>query len=170
MIAEDGGQSGVMSCRDALNMAEERGLDLVLVAEKAQPPVVKITNYGRWKYEQSKAKKENKKKPQEVKGITISPRIAEHDLMVAMKKAERFLNENDKVRIVCRFKQRELAHPDIGKQKLLWIADKVADLGKIDRDPALSGREMVLIINPKPSGGAKKNAKAEDVQDSSEEV
>lgn len=159
-----------MTCRDALNMAESQGLDLVLVAERAQPPVVKIANYGKWKYEQSKAKKENKKKTQEVKGITISPRIAEHDLTVAMKKAERFLLDNDKVRIVCRFKARELAHPIIGHQKLMWIADRVAEIGKIDRDPVLNGREMVLIINPKVTGGAKKNAKTEDEQDGGEEV
>ncbi len=159
-----------MTCREALNAAKDQELDLVLVAEKAQPPVVRIINFGRWKYEQEKLKKENKKKTQEVKGITMRPGTAEHDLQVIVKKAIKFLGEGDKVRLVCRFRQRELAHPEVGKGKLLIIAERLADLGKPDRDPILNGREMVLLINPKPAGGPKKNVKAEDQQDGGEEV
>lgn len=153
-----------MSCREALNIAQDQDLDLVLVAEKAQPPVVRIIDHGRWKYEQDKLKKEHKKKkPQEVKGITLRPGTAEHDLQVIVRKAIKFLNEGDKVRLVCRFRQRELAHPEVGKGKLLIIAERLADLGKPDRDPILNGREMVLLINPKPAtGGVKKNVKAEE--------
>jgi translation initiation factor IF-3 len=162
-----------MSTKEALRLAEDMGLDLVLVAEKAQPPVVRIIDHGRWKYEQSKAKKENKRKTQEVKGIQLRPVTGEHDLQVIVKKAIKFLQEGDKVRFVCRFRQRELAHPKVGEGKLRYIMENIEDYGKADRDPVLSGRDMVLVVNPKPQappGGTKKNVEAENPQDRSEEV
>lgn len=152
-------------------MAQQEGLDLVLVAANAQPPVARIVDYGKWKYEQDKLKKDQKKKTQEVKGIKISPNIAEHDIQVAVRKAKEFLGENDKVRIVCRFRYRELAYPDRGREKMEHIAQELAEFGKRERDPVLNGREMVMVINPKPTGGsAKKNAKAENKEDGSEAV
>jgi len=152
-------------------MAEDAGLDLVMVAPNAEPPVAKIVDHGKYKYEQDKQKKDQKKKPQEVKGIKISPNIAENDMRTATRKAIDFLGNGDKVRVVCRFKFRELAYPDRGKQKLLWIAKELEEIGKPEKEPALNGREMVMVINPKVTGGSqKKNAKAEDTQDSSEEV
>jgi len=169
LIGLENAQLGVMSTREALNLAQQADLDLVLVAPTAEPPVARIVDYGRWKYEQEKTKKENKKKTQEVKGITLRPNTAEHDLMVLVRKAIQFLGEGDKVRLVCRFKQRELAHPEVGAKKLEFIAAQVDEIGKRDKDPALSGREMVMVLNPKPAG-KQKNAKAEDQQDSGEEV
>lgn len=166
------GQLGVMPTRQALELAEEKGLDLVLIAEKAQPPVCRIIDHGRWKYEQSKAKKENKKKPQEVKGINLRPATGEHDLQVIIKKALKFLEEGDKVRLVCRFRQRELAHPRVGEQKLRKIMEALDEVGKPERDPVLTGRDMVLVVNPRPpgTGGAKKNVKTEDPPNGGEEV
>lgn len=170
-MVKDGNQLGVMPTRQALNLAEDDGLDLVLVAEKAQPPVVRIIDFGRWKYEQSKLKKESKKKVQEVKGINLTPRTGEHDIMVVVKKATKFLLDGDKVRIVCRFRQRELVHPKVGETKLKNIANLLEEFGKLERDPALAGREMVIVLSPKPqSGGANKNVKAEDVPDGGQEI
>ncbi|MBX3114932.1 MAG: translation initiation factor IF-3 [Fimbriimonadaceae bacterium] len=172
IIGADGVAVGVISSRDALKMAEDVGLDLVLVAPNAEPPVAKIVDHGKYKYEQDKQKKDQKKKPQEVKGIKISPNIAENDMRTATRKATDFLAHGDKVRVVCRFKFRELAYPDRGKEKLLWIAKELEEHGKPEKEPILNGREMVMVINPKPASGGsqKKNAKAEDTQDSSEEV
>ncbi len=161
---------GVMSTRDALGIAQEAGLDLVVVAPNADPPVAKVVDYGKWKYEQEKLKKDQKTKKQDVKGIKISPKIGQGDLDVALRKARQFLTEGDKVRLVCRFRKFELAYPELGKQKLLWLTEHLGEIGKAEREPVLSGREMVMVINPKSSGSTKKNAKAEDQQDGGEAV
>lgn len=164
-------QVGVVNSRDALDQAKEAGLDLVLVAPNAEPPVAKIVDYGKWKYEQDKLKKDQKRKTQEVKGIKISLNIAEHDLMVSARKAIGFLKEGDKVRLVCRFRQRELAYAHLGRAKIEELATALEEFGKRERDPILNGREMVMVINPKPAGKVKKeNAKAEDEEDGSEAV
>ena len=172
VIDAEGNQLGVITSREALNHAEAAGLDLVLVAPNAEPPVARIVDHGKYKYEQDKLKKDQKKKKQEVKGIKISPVIAENDLMTAQRKGKKFLLEGDKVRIVCRFRPRQLAHPKIGEEKMLWLARELEEFGKPEKPPVLNGREMVMVMSPKSqSGGSqKKNAKAEDTQDSSEEV
>lgn len=171
VISSSGEQLGVLNSRDALDIAQGEGLDLVLVAPNAQPPVARIVDYGKWKYEQDKLKRDQKKKTQEVKGIKISPRIAEHDMQVAIRKAIEFLGDGDKVRLVCRFRFRELAYPELGRERMEKIADELAEYGKRERDPALSGREMVMVINPKPqTGGGKKDAKAKDEKDGGKEV
>lgn len=168
-IGPEGDQLGVLPARDALTRAKEAGLDLVLVAEKADPPVVKIVDYGKHKYEQSKLKKDKKPKGQDVKGVKLSPNIGEHDVQVVVKKTRTFLTDGDKVRVVCRFRQRELAHPEVGKRKIMAVVEAVADLGKPDKDPTLTGREMVVVINPTPVG-KHKDAKTEDPQNGSQEV
>lgn len=169
VIGPDGGQLGVMTCREALNQSRDAGLDLVLVAERADPAVVKIVDYGKHKYEQSKLKKDKKPKGQDVKGVKLSPNIGEHDVQVIVRKARTFLTAGDKVRVVCRFRQRELAHPEVGKRKIDSVIEAVADLGKPDKEPMLSGREMVVVINPIPAG-KNKDVKAEDPQDGGKEV
>jgi translation initiation factor IF-3 len=169
VIGPEGAQLGVMTARESLNKAKEAGLDLVLVAERADPPVVKIVDYGKHKYEQSKLKKDKKPKGQDVKGVKLSPNIGEHDVQVIVRKARTFLTDGDKVRVVCRFKQRELAHPEVGRRKIQAVIDAVGDLGKPDKDPTLSGREMVVVINPIP-GVKKQDAKTEDTQDGSKDV
>lgn len=141
-----------------------------MVAPNADPPVARIVDYGKYKYEQEKQKKDQKRKVQEVKGIKVSPNIAEHDINVAIRKAKEFLNDGNKVRVVCRFKYRELAYPKRGQEKLEAIADALEELGKRERDPVLNGREMIMVINPKATGGSKKDGKTKDEQDSSEAV
>ncbi|MCW5938729.1 MAG: translation initiation factor IF-3 [Fimbriimonadaceae bacterium] len=170
LVGNDGSQLGVMPTREALEKAKEAGLDLVMVAEKAVPPVCKIVDFGKHKYEQSKLKKDKKPKGQEVKGIKVSPNIAEHDLGVQIRKTRQFLEDGDKVRVVCRFRQRELQHPENGRRKLDTLIAEVADLGKPDKEPVLSGREMTVVINPKPAGGKTKDGKDENKQDGGEEV
>lgn len=164
VIGPDSSQLGVMACRAALDIAKGEGLDLVLVAEKASPPVVKVVDYGKHKYEQSKLKKDKKPKGQDVKGVKLSPNIGEHDVQVIIRKARTFLSEGDKVRVVCRFRQRELAHPEVGKRKIEAVIEAVGDLGKPDKDPLLNGREMVVVINPIPGAG-KKDGKADSKED-----
>ncbi|MBS1714615.1 MAG: translation initiation factor IF-3 [Armatimonadetes bacterium] len=164
VVGPDGSQLGVMACRAALDIARGEGLDLVLVAEKATPPVVKVVDYGKHKYEQSKLKKDKKPKGQDVKGVKLSPNIGEHDVQVIVRKARTFLSEGDKVRVVCRFRQRELAHPEVGKRKIESVIEAVADLGKPDKDPLLNGREMVVVINPL-AGTGKKDGKADSKED-----
>ena len=170
MIGADGSQLGILQSRQALNLAREQGLDLVMVAPNTQPPVCKIIDFGRYKYLTEKQNRESKKKQQEVKGINISPRIAEHDLQHLIKNARRFLDEGHKVRVVCKFKAREVTHPEIGRGKLDYFANQLVDAAIVERTPALDGKQMIMVLNPKPQSGAKKNAKAENKQDRGEAV
>jgi translation initiation factor IF-3 len=169
VVGPESAQLGVMPVREALNRARDAGLDLVLVAERADPAVVKIVDYGKHKYEQSKLKKDKKPKAQDVKGVKLSPNIGEHDVQVIVRKARTFLTDGDKVRVVCRFRQRELAHPEVGRRKIEAVIEAVGDLGKPDKDPMLNGREMVVVINPVPAGKPK-DAKTQDPQDGGKEV
>ena len=168
LLGPDGHQYGVLSSRVALEKAKEHDLDLVLVAPNADPPVCKIVDYGKHKYEQAKAKKDHRKKVQEVKGVKLRPGTDVHDINVLVKKAIRFLGEGDKVRVTCAFRFRELAHPEIGRDKLLAISKTLEGFGKADKDPVLTGREMVMVFNP--VSGKKKNAKTQDQEDGSQAV
>ena len=142
----------------------------MLVAPTAEPPVARIVDHGKYKYQQSKLKKDQKKVKQDVKGIKISPNIAENDLNTQARKAKQFLSEGHKVRVVCRFKMRELAHPEVGLRKMEMVATALDEVGKREKDPMLNGKEMVMVINPKALGGPKKDAKTEDKQDGGEKV
>lgn len=169
---------GVVPTREALQIAQAAGLDLVLVAASAEPPVAKVVDYGKHKYEQAKLKKDQKKVKQDVKGIKISPNIAENDLNTQTRKARQFLLEGHKVRVVCRFRQKELVHPEVGRRKMEMVAAILEEVGKREKDPMLNGKEMVMVVNPragvagaeKPAPGAKKNAQVEDKQDGGEAV
>lgn len=170
MISADGQQVGILQSRDALNMAREAGLDLVVVSPQAQPPVCKIIDYGKYKYEQEKLAKESKKKQQDLKGIKFRPNTAEHDLGTLINHAKKFLEQGDKVRVVCQFKAREITHPEIGRNKMNYFAEKLAEYSLIEKTPALDGKLMIMILTPKPSAPGKQNAKDQDKQDSSEEI
>jgi len=170
VIGADGDQLGILQSRQALNIAREQGLDLVMVSPTAQPPVCKIIDFGRYKYLTEKQNKESKKKQQEVKGIKISPRIAEHDLQHLIKKAAGFLEEGHKVRVVCVFKAREITHPELGRNKLDYFGNQLVEIAIVERPPALDGRQMIMVMNPKPNTGAKKNAKDQNKQNRSEAV
>lgn len=154
-----------MQSRQALNLAREEGLDLVMVSPTAQPPVVRIIDYGKHKYLEGKLGKDKKSKQQEVKGIKISPRIAEHDLHTGVKKAHEFLEEGHKVKVTCMFKAREVTHPELGRKKLDLFAEAVGDVGTVERIPTLDGRLMIMVLNPKPGAGKKKDAKDPNKQD-----
>lgn len=158
-----------MQSRQALQMAQEAGLDLVVVAPNAQPPVCRIIDYGKYKYTTNKQNREKKSKSQELKGIKISPRIAEHDILTAVKKIIGFLEDGHKVRVLCQFRQRELAHPENGRVRLEGIAERVADYGIVERPPAMENKQMTMILLPKP-GLVKKDGKAKDAQDGGKEV
>jgi translation initiation factor IF-3 len=171
VIGSDGEQLGIMQSRQALNQARDEGLDLVMVSPTAQPPVCKIIDFGRHKYLTEKQNKDSKKKSQEVKGIKISPRIAEHDMAFLIRNATRFLDEGHKVKVTCMFKAREITHPELGRRKLDFFADQVKDIAVVERPPALDGRMMIMVLVPKPNTGSRKqNAKDQDVQDSGQAV
>lgn len=155
-------------------MAREQGLDLVMVSPTANPPVCKIIDYGKFKYLTEKQSKDSKKKQQEVKGIKISPRIAEHDLNFLLRNAIKFLEEGHKVKITCQFRAREITHPELGRAKLEKMAEQMAHIATVERPPSLDGRLMIMVMMPKPQTkaqqGKPKNAKAEDKQDGGETV
>ncbi|MBI1333701.1 MAG: translation initiation factor IF-3 [Armatimonadetes bacterium] len=169
VIGSDGSQLGVISSRDALNQAREEGMDLILVAAQAAPPVAKIADYGKHKYLEGKQGRDKKPKGQETKGIKISPRIAEHDMEFLSRNARKFLEHGDKVKVTCMFRQRELTHPENGKKRLDAFAAGLEDCAIVERQPQLDGRQMIMILNPKP-GARVKDAKNSNVQDGSEEV
>lgn len=170
VIGADGEQLGILQSKQALTMAKEQGLDLVMVAPNATPPVCRIIDYGKYKYLQGKQTKENKRKTQEVKGIKISPRIAEHDIQTAVKKTISFLEDGDKVKVTCQFRAREVTHPELGRKKLDAIAEAVKDHGVVERAPSMEGRLMTMILSPKPGHKEKKHAKTENAQDSGKAV
>lgn len=171
MIGPEGEQLGIMQSRQALTMAKDDGLDLVMVSNTATPPVCKIIDYGKHKYLEGKLGKDKKGKQLDVKGIKISPRIAEHDLTTQMNKAVKFLDEGHKVKVTCMFKAREVTHPELGRRKLETFADHVKDLAVVERAPTLDGKLMIMVLVPKPNTGSKKqNAKAEDQQNSGKAV
>jgi len=166
-----------MQSRQALNLAKEQGLDLVMVSPTAQPPVCRIIDYGKHKYLEGKTGKDKKSKQQEVKGIKISPRIAEHDLSFLIRNAQRFLEEGHKVKVTCMFKAREITHPELGRKKLDFFAEQCVELANVERTPTLDGRMMIMVLNPKPglkkkddSGPKKKDAKDPNKQDGGKAV
>ncbi len=159
-----------MQSRQALQQARDEGLDLVMVSPTAQPPVCRIIDFGKHKYLEGKSGKDKKSKQQEVKGIKISPRIAEHDLTTNVNKAIKFLEENHKVKVTCMFKAREITHPELGRKRLDLFAERVADYGMVERIPTLDGRLMIMVLIPKPNIGKKKDAKDQNKQDGGKAV
>ncbi|MBF7083913.1 translation initiation factor IF-3 [Desulfallas sp. Bu1-1] len=151
VIDADGNQLGVLPLRDALRIADERQLDLVEVAPQAKPPVCRIMDYGRYRYEQSKREKEAKKKQRiiTVKEVKLRPNIEDHDFEVKARNAIRFLKDGDKVKATIMFRGRQIVHPDLGKQLLVRLAEKVADLANVERPPKLEGKNMIMILAPK---------------------
>ncbi len=153
VIDADGAQIGIMSSREALRMAEEKNLDLVEVAPNANPPVCRIMDFGKYRYEQSKRERENKKKQKviDVKEIRFSPKIDTHDFQVKVKAAHKFLKDGDKVKVSVRFRGREIIHNELAKDLLLQLAKSVEDIAVMERVPKMEGRSLVMILAPKPS-------------------
>ena len=156
VIDDDGSQLGIMTPRDALMIARERGIDLIEVAPQAQPPVCKIMDYGKFKYEQAKREKESAKKHKqsELKGIQMFPNIEAHDFEVKVRNAIKFLEEGDKVKITVRFKGRQITHPEFGRQQLEKIVSMTSSVSQVEKPPAMEGRMMTMILSPAKQGGA----------------
>ena len=146
-----GEQLGVLDTQDAIRKAEDFGLDLVEVQPNADPPVCKILDYGKFKYEAQKKKNEAKKKQKiiEVKEIKLRPNIDEHDYQVKMRNVQKFLDEGDKVKVTMRFRGREMAHQELGVNVLNRVRDDTEDVAKIEAFPKLEGRQMIMVIAPK---------------------
>lgn len=154
LIGDDNTQLGIMSRREALALAEEKGMDLVLIAPEAAPPVCKIMDYGKFRFEQAKREKEARKnqKVTELKEVRLSATIEEHDIDIKAKAANRFLVEGDKVKVGIRFHGRQMAHPDIGYNVMTEFYKKVEEAGIIEKRPVLEGRNMHMILAPRNKG------------------
>ena len=150
VVSETGEQLGIMSSKDAQKLADEQGVDLIKIAPTAKPPVCKIMDYGKFRYEQTRREKEAKKKQQsvEVKEIQLSCRIDTHDFETKANRAVKFLGEGNKVRVCLKFRGREMAHQEIGRDMLAKFQDACADYGSVDKKPVLEGRQMTMFINP----------------------
>ena len=151
VISDSGEQLGVLSIEDALAAAEERGLDLVEVAPTARPPVVKIMDYGKYKFEEAKAARAAKKKQHviDIKEVKFRPGIDDHDFDFKTRHMREFLGEGDKVKVTMMFRGRQMARIDLGKAVLDRVAAALADIGKIEFDARLEGRNMTMVIAPK---------------------
>ena len=151
LIGADGVQMGIMSPRDALRMAIDKDLDLVKVAPQAKPPVCKILDYGKYKYELQKKEKEAKKKQKttQVKEIRLSTFIEDHDIMVKAKTGSKFLKDGDKLKVSLRFRGREKDYVARGMEVMNKFAEAVSDVGDIDRKPNFEGRSLTMILTPK---------------------
>lgn len=152
VVGDEGEQLGVMSPREAMEIANERHLDLVEIAPTAKPPVCRIMDYGKYRYEQQKREKEAKKKQRviDVKEVKFRPGIEDHDFEVKLKNAIRFLNDGDKVKCTIMFRGRELTHPELGEALLDRVAEKLKDVAVVARKSKLEGRNMIMIVDPKP--------------------
>ena len=150
-IAPDGEQLGVMKTEDAIAEADSHGLDLVEVSPNADPPVCKILDYGKFKFEAQKKRNEAKKKQKviEVKEIKLRPNIDEHDYQVKMRSVQKFLDEGDKVKVTLRFRGREMAHQELGVNVLNRVREDTDEVAKIEAFPKLEGRQMIMLIAPK---------------------
>ncbi len=141
-----------MQTRDALDLARDRDLDLIVVAPQAQPPVCRIMDYGKFKYEKSKRDKDAQKKSasSEMKMVRLHPQTSEHDRQVLVRHSERFLRSGHKVRVICRFKGRENAHPEIGRAQLQAVSDSLTEVGTVEGLIAKQGRDMTMNLTPRP--------------------
>jgi len=151
LIGPDGQQIGVMPVKEALAQAAEAHLDLVEVAPQASPPVCRIMDYGKFKYQQSKKQQEARRKATtiQVKEIKVRPKIEEHDMGFKLKNTRRFLSDGDKVKISVIFRGREIAHTDRGFRILAQMAEALADVGNVEQNPKLEGRNLSMIVSPK---------------------
>ena len=172
LIDDDGAQLGIKSTDEAREYAYGKNLDLVEVAAQADPPVAKIMDYGKYKYEQEqKAKQARKHQSQiHVKEIKLRPKIGVHDYNTKKGHVERFLNQRAKVKVTIMFRGREQSHPERGRELLLRLADDVKEIGTIESQPLLEGRNMTMVLGPTKNAGVKRDAETEDELGSQEEV
>ena len=151
VIAPDGSQLGIMELDAALHAAQEQGLDLVEVAPMARPPVVRIMDYGKFKFEQAKQARLAKKKQHviQLKEVKYRPGIDDHDFDTKTRHARRFLEEGNKVKVTLMFRGRQIAHPELGKAVVDRVAQQLADISKVESDAKMEGKSMTMILTPK---------------------
>jgi translation initiation factor IF-3 len=167
VIDADGSQLGIMPTQDAMRRADEQGLQLVEVNPKTSPPVCKIMDYGKFKYENAKRERDAKKnkKSQELKEVKFRPKTHDHDFDFKVKHARRFLEDNNKVRLLVQFRGREITHPETGRDVLNRVVKEVMDLATVVQMPNMEGNRMSMILAPKArrdGGGSKAKSKSED--------
>ena len=172
LVDEDGTQIGIKQTSEALEYAYSKGLDLVEVAAQADPPVTRVMDYGKYRYEQEqKAKLARKHQSQiHVKEIKLRPKIGVHDYETKKGHVERFLNQRAKVKVTIMFRGREQQHPERGRDLLMRLAEDVKELGAIESPPLQDGRNMVMLLGPTKNAGVNRDAKAEDAQQREEAV
>ena len=151
LIGADGAQLGVVSGKEALAMADEQNLDLVKIAPQAKPPVCRIMDYGKYRFELAKREKEQRKNQKviDVKEVRLSPNIDEHDFQTKVNQGIKFLKSGDKVKVSVRFRGREITHSASGKELLLRVKDAMAEVGVVEKDIKLEGRSMAMFVSPK---------------------
>lgn len=163
LIDDQGEQKGVVSTAEALNMARDLGLDLVEIAPQSNPPVCKILDYGKYKFEQEKKLKDNRKNQKiiKIKEIRMQPKIDDHDLDFKSRHVRQFLAEGNKVKVTVRFRGRELAHTEIGEDVLKNVLSRVEGYYVMEKAPSMEGRFMSMILNPKTGSAKKTESKAQ---------
>jgi len=151
LITDSGDNKGEVKLADALALAEEAGLDLVEISPNNKPPVVKILDFGKYKYQAQKKAAEARKKQKtiEIKEIKMRPNIDIHDYEVKMKAARRFFEEGDKVKVTLRFRGREMAHQELGMKLLIRVRDELEEIAKVEYEPRLEGRQMIMVLGPR---------------------
>ena len=151
LVDADGEMVGVVDIEEALRRADEAGMYLVEIADKADPPVVKVLDYGKFRYEQQKRQNEARKKQKviDVKEIKVRPNIDSHDYEVKMRNARRFIDSGDKVKVTLRFRGREMAHQDLGMQVLNRIRDDLDEIAKVEQMPKMEGRQAIMVLQPR---------------------
>lgn len=162
MIGDDGEQIGVISTREALEMARARGLDLVEVAANVRPPVCRILDYGKYKYEQNRRARKAKKKQHQMqlKEVKMRPKIEEHDYGFKVQHAREFLEDRDKVKLTVMFRGREMAHPELGHRLIQKVIAELADLAIVESSPRSEGRTLTAVLSPRPAKTGGTPAKA----------
>ena len=150
MLDEEGEQLGIMTIEEAREYAYERGLDLVMIAPQATPPVCRSMDYGKYRYERDKKEKEARKKQQvvEVKEVRLSCRIETHDFETIANRARKFIGDGNKVRVTLKFKGREMAHQTLGREVMEKFAEALSDVANVDKKPALEGRQLIMFLTP----------------------
>lgn len=151
LISDEGEQLGIMPCQEALDIAFGKDMDLVMIAPGSNPPVCKIMNYGKFRFEQTKREKEAKKNQHvtEIKEIRMSPSIGDNDFNTKLRNGQKFLSEGNRLKVTIRFRGREMAHTNIGEVLLKDFAAKCADIANMDKNPKLEGRNMSMFLSPK---------------------
>ena len=151
LIGSTGEQLGIMSAAQAQHIADEQGLDLVKISPQATPPVCKLMDYGKFRFEQSKREKEARKNQHvvEIKEVRMSPGIDVGDFNTKLKNAQKFLTEGNRVKVSVRFRGREMAHTEIGRDLLVRFAEQISEVSTLDKEPKMEGRSMVMFVSPK---------------------